>query len=100
MRHLGAELIDLILGIGASRRCGHGIGLRLRRIRMLQTLGLEFHLFAKQLPFTPEALGCVLRQHSQVRGCIRQSAAKTGAEPIQGGLYQGLRRAHGLPQWV
>jgi hypothetical protein len=62
----------------------------------LQPLGLQFHFFPEQLPFLLQAGRCVLGQHGQAGGSISQSAADAGGQAAEGGLEQGLGRAHGL----
>jgi hypothetical protein len=64
---------------------------------MFEAIGLQLHLFDKQLPFAAQPPGGVLGQESQLGGRIGQAAADAHHQAIEGGLNQGLGRRHGGP---
>ena len=64
---------------------------------MVEAIGLQLHLFNKQLPFAAQPPGGVLGQEGQLGGRIGQAAAEAHHQAIERGLNQGLGRRHGGP---
>jgi hypothetical protein len=61
---------------------------------VIQAFGLRSNFLLKQLPFLPNPLRRILRQHSQFGGNISKAMAQTGTQPIHGGAKHRFRRAH------
>ena len=87
-RHLGAQGIDLILGILTGRIRSIG-GMDIRREPLavpFDSLGLRLDLIPEQLQLLTQALGSVLGKQGQRGSPIHQTTAQPGPETLQSSL--------------
>lgn len=64
---------------------------------MVEAIGLQLHLFDKQLPFAAQPPRGILGQQGQLGGRIGKAATNAHHQAIERGLNQGLGRRHGGP---
>ena len=90
IRHLRTQSIDALLQwfMLRARAINRGSGMGL--ILLLQALGFRLHFLLEQIPFLPEPIWCILRQHCHLSSCIGKTMADASAQAIDGGADESV----------